>query len=88
MHLTAATIELQDEQTQSARESLSVREFRTSNSTAFQIVKMKAYLKKTQRVEAHTVKQCARVSQRKFCKMKPAASLARTHMCEEKKNKL
>ncbi len=47
---------------------------------------MKAYLKKTQRVEAHTVKQCARVSQRKFCAMKPAASLARTRaICGEKK---
>ncbi len=30
VHLTAATIEFQDEQTQSARESLSVREFRAS----------------------------------------------------------
>ncbi len=29
-------------------------------------------------MEAHTVKQCARVSQRKFCAMKPAASLANT----------
>ncbi len=38
VHLTAAAIELQDEQTQSARESLSVREFRAFNSTAFQIV--------------------------------------------------
>ncbi len=35
VHLTAAAIELQDKQTQSARESLSVREFRASNSTAF-----------------------------------------------------
>ncbi len=33
--LTAAAIELQDEQTQSTGESLSVREFRASNSTAF-----------------------------------------------------
>ncbi len=37
-HLTAAAIELQDKQTQSARQSLSVREFRASNSTAFQTV--------------------------------------------------
>ncbi len=38
VHLTAAAIELQDKQTQSARESLSVREFHVSNSTAFQTV--------------------------------------------------
>ncbi len=38
VHLTAATIELQDKQTQRARESLSVREFHASNSTAFQTV--------------------------------------------------
>ncbi len=36
VHLTAATIELQDKQTQSARESLLVHVFRASNSTAFQ----------------------------------------------------
>ncbi len=36
VHLTAAAIELQDKQTQSARESLSVREFHASISTAFQ----------------------------------------------------
>ncbi len=36
VHLTEAAIELQDEQTQSARESLSVRECHASNSTAFQ----------------------------------------------------
>ncbi len=35
VHLTAATIKLQDKQKQSARESLLVREFRASNSTAF-----------------------------------------------------
>ncbi len=37
-----------------------------------------AYLKKTRRQEAHTVKQCARVSQHKFCALKPAVSLVRT----------
>ncbi len=45
VHLTAAAIELQDKQTQSAHESLSVREFRASNITAFQTAEMKAYLK-------------------------------------------
>ncbi len=38
VRLTTAAIELQDKQTQSTRESLSVREFRASNSTAFQTV--------------------------------------------------
>ncbi len=37
VHLNAAAIELQDKPTQSARESLSVRKFRASNSTAFQM---------------------------------------------------
>ncbi len=38
VHLTRAEIELQDKQSQSARESLSVREFHlcASSSTAFQ----------------------------------------------------
>ncbi len=39
-------------------------------------------------MEAHIVKQCARVSQRKFCAMKPGASLARTRAICEKKNRL
>ncbi len=48
---------------------------------------MKAYLKKKQRVEA--LSSNAHVSQRKFCAMKPAASLARAHVpYAGKKNKL
>ncbi len=38
VHLTAAPIALQDNQTQSSRESLSVHEFRASNSTVFQSI--------------------------------------------------
>ncbi len=45
VHLTAAALKLQDKQTQSARESLSVRDFRASNSNAFQMAEIKAYLK-------------------------------------------
>ncbi len=35
VYLTAAAVELQDKKTQSARESLSVRDVCASNSTAF-----------------------------------------------------
>ncbi len=45
VHLTTAAIELQDEQTQSVCESLSVREFLASNNTAYQTAEIKAYLK-------------------------------------------
>ncbi len=56
VHLTAASIALQDNQTQSSRESLSVHEFRASNSTVFQMVsfKWKHIWSKSRRVEAHT----------------------------------
>ncbi len=50
VHLTAAANFRTNKQTQSARESLSVREFRASNSTAFQTANesiSKAYLSKT-----------------------------------------
>ncbi len=45
VHLTAAAIELQDKQTQSARESRSVHKFHAANSTAFQTAYTEAYLK-------------------------------------------